>query len=1007
MKKIFDKVRQWTGKQIPDKDIEMVLEELANRDVYYPSDFTINLTKEQKENEQKANQELNEKTKSLFFEIDHDNWAGSDMEGENIATIIFGLVLSANGDTLKKEVKNKVKVQYDYKGGKADVEFVKGVEYPISLKRMQDIKDYLDTKVTHPFPEVMFEDIRHTKKFTDVPWGVLTHIVSYYHAHNGEVSAKDMLGYVKYKMLKQVPLNKLGANIKGSSVHPSLVGQYYITDAKEDFYVGTYGDLGKTLTWVETRERANLYGTYEKAQEVVNSGIPSGEKIIKEVTKEESYKNGANISGSANESVKEELMDKLFIMSDYAEVHRSEGDASVENVYYTALQGTAKYAKVDLGFNVENDNYSILSKRILNSTKISYIELLKFVDKQFVLIDKKIDKIIEEQGKANKEFASFVDYFENGQENQNKSAISKFERVMKKYLGSYDYWDYVSTGGGGYTGDNLINALKEKGADISTVVADLKKVGAKQYYYEKAKDGANVGFGNWQKVYDRVREWAGEEITNDEIKGVIITLSDYGIHFPVDYVADYNEALQRDGELEYEAHQEAIHEKTEELSGKLTADKSVPLQQKYRDIIWALVMMADGDDLTHLIELEMKNGGNLEDKTEVSVTEFNKYFMRNYGFISHSLTNKQVQKFLDRSYIKEVSLPKKADLFQDYLLANGLADDVQLEKGAKIPQFEKLPKNRQANKKYKYFAVGKSDGKIVDGWEIVSDVESLKYYAKLDLKDNDYNPKDFNIVSKESIMKKGINPFDFNNWRKIDYSNDVPYVPKAKSGANVEPVKIKAGDRVLHNADHSTGTVQFIDEDGHIIWRKDEDGFDEKSMPKYLTKMHKAKNGANIKELSEHQKATGFDDAEQHSAYVEHLRDQYIDDSQALTNYLNQSDKNLLTKHSKALFKQVNKAKSEYLKEKGLHKRYWGEKAKNGANIKKVYPKIELSKFNMKELYALYGAAEKNWKNDDGAEYKRIQAEIEKRTGNVYSDYFQAKVETKENQSFDYGIGGL
>jgi hypothetical protein len=88
------------------------------------------------------------------------------------------------------------------------------------------------------------------------------------------------------------------------------------------------------------------------------------------------------------------------------------------------------------------------------------------------------------------------------------------------------------------------------------------------------------------------------------------------------------------------------------------------------------------------------------------------------------------------------------------------------------PKFEKLPKNRQADKKYDYFAVGKKDGKIVDSWEIVDDVESLKYYAKLDLKDNEYNPKDFNIVSAKYLITKGINPYDYDNWRKIDYTTN-------------------------------------------------------------------------------------------------------------------------------------------------------------------------------------------------------------------------------------------
>ena len=131
-------------------------------------------------------------------------------------------------------------------------------------------------------------------------------------------------------------------------------------------------------------------------------------------------------------------------------------------------------------------------------------------------------------------------------------------------------------------------------------------------------------------------------------------------------------------------------------------------------------------------------------------------------------------------------------------------------KGTTI-KFDKLPKNRQANKNYDYFAVGKIDGKIVDGFEIVDDVESLKYYAKIDLKDNDYNPKNFNIVSAKYLIRKGINPFDYNNWRKIDYStNESAYATKFLEGEiyangggikNLYKIKISIGDTVYNHID--------------------------------------------------------------------------------------------------------------------------------------------------------------------------------------------------------------
>lgn len=70
-------------------------------------------------------------------------------------------------------------------------------------------------------------------------------------------------------------------------------------------------------------------------------------------------------------------------------------------------------------------------------------------------------------------------------------------------------------------------------------------------------------------------------------------------------------------------------------------------------------------------------------ETEVTTAEFNRYFNENYPYISHSLSNKQVEKWLNQDVIKRVSLSKKADYFQDYILSQGLEDDVQMMAGGK------------------------------------------------------------------------------------------------------------------------------------------------------------------------------------------------------------------------------------------------------------------------------------------------------------------------------------
>ncbi len=76
------------------------------------------------------------------------------------------------------------------------------------------------------------------------------------------------------------------------------------------------------------------------------------------------------------------------------------------------------------------------------------------------------------------------------------------------------------------------------------------------------------------------------------------------------------------------------------------------------------------------------------------------------------------------------------------------------------------------NKKYTHFAIRKSDNKIVNGWEYDKDLdkESILEYCKLDLKDDFPGEKlsNFKILTKASIEKQGINPFDSTNWFKIN-----------------------------------------------------------------------------------------------------------------------------------------------------------------------------------------------------------------------------------------------
>ena len=112
----------------------------------------------------------------------------------------------------------------------------------------------------------------------------------------GDGIANSVTRMIDGKVAKlEVQEKKLGF---GGGLHPSLVGQYYITDASEEKYIGSYGDLGERLIWVQERERANIYKTQEEAQAIVDLASPRGyspiygTKIIKQITQDESYKDG-------------------------------------------------------------------------------------------------------------------------------------------------------------------------------------------------------------------------------------------------------------------------------------------------------------------------------------------------------------------------------------------------------------------------------------------------------------------------------------------------------------------------------------------------------------------------------------------------------------------------------------------------------------------------------------------------------------------------------------------
>ena len=59
---------------------------------------------------------------------------------------------------------------------------------------------------------------------------------------------------------------------------------------------------------------------------------------------------------------------------------------------------------------------------------------------------------------------------------------------------------------------------------------------------------------------------------------------------------------------------------------------------------------------------------------QVTVQEFKKYFNRNYSYISHELSDKEIYEFIKPYNFQGMNIIKMADLFSDYLLSQGLCN---------------------------------------------------------------------------------------------------------------------------------------------------------------------------------------------------------------------------------------------------------------------------------------------------------------------------------------------
>lgn len=233
----------------------------------------------------------------------------------------------------------------------------------------------------------------------------------------------------------------------------------------------------------------------------------------------------------------------------------------------------------------------------------------------------------------------------------------------------------------------------------------------------------------------------------------------------------------------------AISHHTKELQSQLNMDKDAPA--------WVVskVSRASNDlsDVTHYLDGEkMADGGTLykdfysgqggmKFKTEEEVENFIKTAK---PFVRKQLREGNfVVVFNGKEFIIAEKIKDKEDAY--YKMAKG--GKVKYDKTL----ISSLPKNRRADKNYTHFAVRKSDNKILNGWDYSEyDSEDLnsdkKAYFYDDMDDMDVPKNEYTIKKAQTLIRLGINPFDFDNWRNLDFSNDKPYVEgKMANGGSV------------------------------------------------------------------------------------------------------------------------------------------------------------------------------------------------------------------------------
>ena len=76
-----------------------------------------------------------------------------------------------------------------------------------------------------------------------------------------------------------------------------------------------------------------------------------------------------------------------------------------------------------------------------------------------------------------------------------------------------------------------------------------------------------------------------------------------------------------------------------------------------------------------------------------------------------------------------------------------------------------LQEGMNNNPSYTHYLLNRMTNKIVNGWDYNgTDPADIKYYTKIDLDDMGFSTKDYKFLTKQSVLKLGINPDDDSTW---------------------------------------------------------------------------------------------------------------------------------------------------------------------------------------------------------------------------------------------------